>query len=197
TIANGVDLKRFPGRTRKGDYALFLGRICPEKGVHLALEAAERANVRIILAGTVFPYPEHQKYFCDVIRPRLGEKVHLIGAVGGARKAQLLGGAKCLLVPSLAEETSCLAAMEAFAARTPVIAWPSGALPEIVTHGRTGFLVSSVEEMAEGIAGVHAISGDRCRSEAERRFSSKAMISAYMSLYRRLVAARAPSLRAA
>ena len=197
TIANGVDLKRFPGRARKGDYALFLGRICPEKGVHLALEAAERANVRVILAGTVFPYPEHQKYFCDVIRPRLGEKVHLIGAVGGARKAQLLGGAKCLLVPSLAEETSCLAAMEAFAARTPVIAWPSGALPEIVSHGRTGFLVSSVEEMAEGIAGVHAISGDRCRSEAERRFSSKAMISAYMSLYRRLVAARAPSLRAA
>jgi glycosyltransferase involved in cell wall biosynthesis len=196
-ISNGVDLGEYQAGRRKGDYALFLGRICPEKGVHLALDAAERANVRLIIAGKVFPYPEHEKYFRDMIRPRLGEKVQLIGPVGGAQKARLLAGAKCLLVPSLCAETSSLAAIEALAARTPVIAWPSGVLPEIVAHGRTGFLAASVQEMAEAIARAASISGDFCRREAERRFSSRAMISGYLNIYWELTAARKPGLRAA
>lgn len=186
-IPNGIDLDKFPGARRKGEYALILGRICPEKGVHLALDAAERAKIPVVMAGTVFDYAEHQSYFREVVRPRLTANVRFIGAVGGKRKSHLLAGAKCLLVASLAAETSCLVAMEALAAGTPVVAWQSGALPDIVRHERTGFLVSSVTEMADAIMSVGSIEPNCCRSEAEHRFSSQSMISSYKALYQQLI----------
>jgi len=183
TIPNGIDLSRFHVAHRNGAYALFMGRICPEKGLHLAIEAAERARVRLLIAGTVFVYPEHRQYFDSMIRPRLGANVVFLGAVGGRRKAKLLAGAKCLLVPSLVRETSSLIAMEAVASGTPVIAWRSGALPEIVAEGRTGFLVTSTEEMSRAIARAAVILSDDCRREAERRFSAEKMVAAYLDLY--------------
>ena len=183
TIPNGIDLNRFRVAHRKGDYALFMGRICPEKGLHLAIEAADRAHVKLLIAGTVFEYPEHREYFNDMIRPKLGSNVLFLGAVGGRRKAELLAGAKCLLIPSLVRETSSLVAMEAMASGTPVIAWRSGALPEIIAEGRTGFLVTSVDEMSRTIPRAAVICGDECRREAERRFSSEKMVAAYLDLY--------------
>jgi len=185
-VPNGVDVRDFPSRHRKGNYALLLGRICPEKASHLAIEAAERAQVELVIAGTIFDYPEHRQYFDTMMRPRLGRNARFIGAVGGAQKAQLLAGAKCLLIPSQAPETSSLVAMEALAAGTPVIAWRSGALPEIVSHGRTGFIVSSVREMASAIPRAGTIPPEACRGEARRRFDGQQMISRYLRLYRRI-----------
>lgn len=182
-IPNGVDLSHFHPGKRKSNYAVVIGRICPEKGLHLAIEAAERARVPLIIAGSVFEYPEHRAYFDSMIQPRLSSSIRFIGPIGGARKASLLSGARCLLVPSLAPETSSLVAMEAIASGTPVIAFPNGALPEIVTHGRTGFLVNSAEQMAEAISEVDLISPGECRREAERRFSSGRMIAEYLELY--------------
>jgi len=182
-IPNGIDLNQFRLAPRKGDYVLFMGRICPEKGLHLAIEAAKRAHVKLLIAGTVFEYPEHREYFDNLIRPMLSANVVFLGAVGGKRKAELLAGAKCLLVPSLARETSSLIAMEALASGTPVIAWRSGALPEIVAEGRTGFLVMSTAEMSHAIPRAAVISSDECRREAERRFSSEEMVEAYLDLY--------------
>jgi glycosyltransferase involved in cell wall biosynthesis len=144
----------------------------------------------VIVAGTVFDYPEHQQYFREAVRPRLSANVRFVGAVGGKRKARLLAGAQCLLVASLAPETSCLVAMEALASGTPVVAWRSGALPEIVRHGSTGFVVSSVAEMADAMASLGSIEPDCCRLEAERRFSSQTMVSRYRALYRELVSDR-------
>ena len=190
TIPNGIELEAFARSRRKGTYALILGRICPEKGVHLALDAAERAKIPVVLAGTVFDYPEHQQYFRDMVRPRLSGNVRFLGAVGGERKTHLLAGARCLLVASLAPETSCLVGMEALASGTPVVGWRSGALPEIVRDGSTGFLVSSVAEMADAMASISSIQPDCCRAEAERRFSWQAMTSRYRALYRHLVCAR-------
>jgi glycosyltransferase involved in cell wall biosynthesis len=183
TIPNGVDLSQFRLARRKGDYVLVMGRVCPEKGLHLAIEAAERAHVRLVIAGTVFEYPEHREYFDNMIRPRLGANVVFLGAVGGRRKAELLAGAECLLIPSLVRETSSLIAMEAMASGTPVVAWRGGALPEIVAEGRTGFLVTSTEEMSRAIPRAAVINGSECRGEAERRFSSGKMVAAYLQLY--------------
>lgn len=160
-----------------------MGRICAEKGVHLAIDAAEQASVKLLIAGTVFDYPEHREYFETMIRPRLGRNAVLIRAVGGRRKAHLLAGAKCLLIPSQARETSSLIAMESMASGTPVIAWRSGALPEIICEGSTGFIASSVEEMASAIGHVSGLSSAACRGEAERKFSSARMISSYLDLY--------------
>jgi glycosyltransferase involved in cell wall biosynthesis len=197
-IPNGVDLDQFHLARRKGVYVLFMGRICPEKGLHLAIEAAEHAHLRLLIAGSVFDYPEHREYFENVIRPRLRANAVFLGAVGGRWKAELLAGAKCLLIPSLAPETSSLIAMEAMASGTPVIAWRSGALPEIVAEGRTGFLVSSTEEMAVAIARTASLSSRECRREAERRFSSEQMVSAYSHLYTELTHSVAtPELQAA
>ena len=191
-IPNGINLENFRPARHKGDYALVLGRICPEKGIHLALDAARSAGVKIVVAGAVFGYREHEDYFQSTVQPRLGNQARFLGPVGGERKAQLVAGAKCLLIPSLAPETSSLAAMEALSCETPVIAWRSGALPEIVEHEKTGFLVSTVDEMAEAIRRVEEISQAECRRDAHRRFSAQQMASAYLSLYEKLIPAAAP-----
>ena len=196
-ISNGVELDEFRPARAAANYALTMGRICPEKGFHFAIDAAERAGVKLVLAGSVFEYTEHRKYFDTTIAPRLNGRVRFIGPVGGKRKRDLLAGAKCLLIPSQVNETSSLAAMEAMAAGTPVIAWRSGALPEIVADRRTGFLVSSVEEMAEAIARVESIDREECGREAEERFDATNMVSEYLALYERASRSLAPELEAA
>src|SRR5206468_1110363 len=96
-------------RVRKRGYALALGRICPEKGFHLALEAAHEAGCALLLGGQVFPYPEHQRYFDTQVAPRLDRCRRYLGPVALARKRRLLAGARCLLAPSLVPETSAMA----------------------------------------------------------------------------------------
>ena len=94
----------------------------------------------MILAGEVHPYEAHQEYFKKSIAPLLDDHRQFMGAASFNYKKQLLLQAKCLLVPSTVSETSSLVAMEALAAGTPVIAFGSGALPEIIEHGRTGYM---------------------------------------------------------
>ena len=189
-IPNGVEIS--PARKKTGDFAIVLGRICPEKNQHAALEAGFLANTAVALGGRVFPFAEHQAYFCDKVAPLLQQKHPSIrhifyGPLSRARSLQLLSKAKCLLHPTLAPETSSLAAMEAMAAGTPVIAYRSGALPEIVEHGITGFLVDSVEEMAAAIHRVHTIRAEDCLVAAAQRFSKQRMIEQYFQLYYKII----------
>lgn len=187
TIPNGVPLDALrPGRRRRG-FALALGRICPEKGLHLAMDAASEAGVPLLVGGEVFGYPEHRRYFEAEIVPRLRRGPHrFLGPLGLARKRRLLGAARCLLVPSLIDETSSLVAMEALACGTPVIAFAAGALPEIVEHGRTGFIAEDAGDMARAIGRAGAIDPAACRRAAEARFSAEVMARRYLALYQRL-----------
>lgn len=187
-IPNGVPVAALgAARHARRGFALTLGRLCPEKGQHLALDAARMAGVPLLIAGEAFPYPAHQDYVRDEITPRLGDGARLLGAVGFARKRRLLAAARCVLIPSLAAETSSLVAMEAAACGTPVIAFASGALPEIVEDGVTGFLVKDTAGMAAAIGRVGAIDPAACRRVARDRFSDDRMTEAYLRLYRRLV----------
>jgi glycosyltransferase involved in cell wall biosynthesis len=188
TITNGVDIRRLRGRNKKGNYALALGRICPEKGFHFALDAARLAGIDLTLAGEVFPYAEIKEYFKKKIEPRLDDRRQFIGPVGFKSKKRLLQQARCLLVTSTVSETSSLVAMEAMAAGTPVIAFSSGALPEIIEHGKTGYLVSNAQEMAKAIAAVDKLDSEECRKTAARRFSADRMVEQYLQTYDRIVA---------
>jgi glycosyltransferase involved in cell wall biosynthesis len=186
-IENGVPLDRLPARHARRGFALCLGRICPEKGFEHALDAARIAGVPLLLGGEVFPYKAHRRYFARELLPRLGADARFLGPVGWARKRRLLNAARCLLVPSLAAETSSLVAMEAIACGTPVVAFPAGALADIVEPGITGYLVGSAREMAEVIADIGRIDREQCRAVARRRFSQERMVAEYFALYRRLL----------
>jgi CelD/BcsL family acetyltransferase involved in cellulose biosynthesis len=196
-IENGIPIDELPLPARKANYALAMGRICPEKGWDIALDAAARAGTDLILAGEIFPYEAHQIYFAWEIVPRLDSHRRFVGPLGLARKRAVLSAAHCLLAPSLAAETSSLVAMEAVACGTPVIAFPSGALAEIVEDGITGFLVRNIDEMAQAIARSTRIHPEMCRARARQRFSAYRMTDEYLKLYRELARARTPANSAA
>jgi glycosyltransferase involved in cell wall biosynthesis len=188
-VLNGVPVEELSvARHARRNFALTLGRICPEKGQHHALDAAHAADIALLIGGEVFPYEAHQRFFEDQVRPRLDRRRRFLGPVGFARKRRLLSAARCLLIPSTAPETSSLVAMEAAACGTPVIAFASGALPEVVEHGRTGFLVSDARAMAEAIARTASLDPVEIRAIAQARFSQARMAADYIALYRRLTA---------
>ena len=171
--------------SRRG-FALNLGRICPEKNQHQALEAGSLAGMPVLLGGQVFPYEAHERYWREAVLPRLAPPHRFLGPLGFARKRRLLTAARCLLVPSRIAETGSLVAMEALACGTPVVAFPNGALADVVEHGRTGFLVHDVREMADAIGAAVSIDPEVCRETARRRFSAARMVRSYLDLYRRL-----------
>ena len=187
-VGNGVPVEELPARVSRHDFALCLGRICPEKNQHQALEAGSIAGLPVLLGGQVFPYAKHERYWRDAVASLLARGPHrFLGPVGFVRKRRLLSAARCLLSTSLAPETSSLVAMEALACGTPVIAFPSGALPEIVEHGVTGFLVDNPREMAQAIRDTASLDPEACRAAARRRFSAAAMVARYLGLYARLM----------
>jgi glycosyltransferase involved in cell wall biosynthesis len=192
-IENGVPLRALNCRCSKRGFALSLGRICPEKNVHVALDAGRLARVAVLVAGQVFPYESHERYFREELAPRLDRERRFIGPVGFRRKRRLLTAARCLLLPTIAPETSSLAAMEALACGTPVVAFATGALPEIIDDGITGFLVRNAAEMAEAIEACDGIDPERCRVIARERFSAEGMIGKYFDLYEQLRRAGRPA----
>jgi glycosyltransferase involved in cell wall biosynthesis/LmbE family N-acetylglucosaminyl deacetylase len=198
TIRNGVQLRELlPDLDRAHEYVLLLGRISPEKGFHLAVDAARRNGLPVVIAGALFPYRSHREYFDHVLAPRLSEHVRFVGAVGFEEKRHLLAGARCLAVPTILPETSSLAAMEAFACGTPVVALRSPALAELIEDGRTGFLVDTVDEMAEAMARVDRLDRAACRYAAEARCDGRVTVSGYLQLYRELArSSRRPGVRA-
>jgi glycosyltransferase involved in cell wall biosynthesis len=185
-VENGVPVDMLYSRVRKRNYVLALGRVCPEKGLHIALDAAKRARAPMILAGEVYRYEAHLRYYEQEILPRLDAQRKFRGSAGFLEKRRLMTGARCLLAPSLVAETSSLVAMEALACGTPVIAFPSGALPEVVEHGRTGFIVHNEQEMADAIHAAAGLDPEECRRVARERFSSERMARDYLELYQQI-----------
>jgi len=185
-IENGVPVRELEFHCGKRDFALAVGRICPEKNLHAALDAGQIAGVSVLLGGQVFPYEAHERYFREQIVPRLDARRRFIGPLSFGRKRRLLSAARCLLLPTLAAETSSLVAMESLACGTPVVAFRSGAIPEIVEEGVTGFFVASAAEMADAIGKCGRIDPQRCRAVARERFSLEAMTRKYFDVYEQL-----------
>src|SRR6185369_6006297 len=146
---------------------------------------------KLVLAGQVYPFSYHRMYFESEVRPLIearNSNVEFIEPPTFAEKVELLRCAKALLVTSLIAETSSLVSMEAGACGTPVVAFRSGALPEVVEHGRTGFLVADIPGMVRALREIEALDPAVCRREAEQRFSAATMISRYFDLYHQIAA---------
>ena len=190
-VENGIEVTRFPFAERKRDYLLWMGRICQEKGTHVAIDVAEDRGISLIIAGQVYPFSYHQDYFRREVVPRLERtsvRIQFVQRPSFTEKLNLLQNARALLIPALADETSSLVAMEAMACGTPVIAFRRGALPEVIADGQTGILVNSAEEMTEATEHVREISPQRCRARVEALYDSIRMTRDYEELYGRVLA---------
>ncbi|MBI3977566.1 MAG: glycosyltransferase family 4 protein [Chloroflexi bacterium] len=185
TIHNGVDLTRFTFERQKDDYLLFLGRFHPNKGAHLAIAAARRLDRRLVIAAPG-PPPDQVGYFEEAIRPHLDSRIEWIGEVRGRQKDELLGRAHCLLMPACWDEPFGLVLVEAMACGTPVVALGRGAIPEIVDHGRTGFVVHDADELPAAADRAGSIDPAACRRHVEAHFTAERMAREYAALYHRL-----------
>jgi glycosyltransferase involved in cell wall biosynthesis len=183
TVHNGLEVDDFPFRSSKDDFLLYLGRISPHKGVHLAIEAARAAGRRLVIAGS-WTTPTEREYFDSVVQPNLRARVEWAGEVPGADRVALLGSAAALIFPAQWHEPFGLVMIEAMACGTPVIALRHGAVDEIVANGETGFVCAEAAQLVSAINRIHEIDPRRCRARVERRFPAALMVSRYHSLYR-------------
>lgn len=188
-IPHGIELDRFPMGDGDGDYLLFLGRMSPDKGVHRAIAVARMAGRRLLIAAKMWE-PAERRYFADVVEPLLGEDAVYLGQVGGEEKLELLAGATALVNPIRWPEPFGLVMIEALACGTPVLAFPEGAAPEIVEHGRTGFLCLDEEDMAAKVAKAARLDRGGCRASVAERFSARRFVDDHVALYQRVLEER-------
>jgi len=188
-IYNGVSVDRFQFEAAVPPDAplMFLGRVERIKGAHLAIEIARKAKQRLIIAGNIPDGPENQAYFRSEIEPHVdGRSIMYAGPVDDAMKSELLSQVQALLMPVLWNEPFGIVMAEAFACGTPVIGFARGAVPEVVADGVTGFVGRNVDELVAAVGRLSRIDRRACREIAERRFSQRAVVDGYESLYRRI-----------
>jgi len=182
------------GRGEDG-YLAFLGRVSPEKRVDRAIEIAKGAGMPLRIAAKVDA--ADRAYFETEIRPLLDAPgIEFLGEIEEESKEEFLGAARALLFPIDWPEPFGLVMIEALACGTPVIAFRRGSVPEVIDEGRTGFLVSSVEEAVQAVTRVGSLRREDCRETFERRFTARRMGEDYVSVYRGLVDAERPVGRA-
>jgi len=183
-IHHGVEVGLYPPSKRNDGYVVHVGRFAPEKGTHLAIDAARRAEVPIVVAGRAHPNDNDQRYYRQEVAPRLHlPGVEVVGEAYQERKVALLRGARALLCPIQWEEPFGLIAIEAMLTGTPVIGFARGSFPEIIDPGVTGLLVSDLREMVSAIHMVRGWDRMRCARRARERFSSDRMVADYERLF--------------
>lgn len=186
TVYHGIPVHEYRFSARGGEGVVYLGRIAPDKGTHLAIEAASLAGERLTIAGIV----QDKTYFEEMVEPKIdGDRVRYIGSVGMEGKNALLPSARALLHLAPGPEAFGLAMIEAMACGTPVVAYPYGSVPEVVKDKETGRIVTNVSEAASAISEVSRLDRAPIRTWVAERFSLKCMIQGYRDVYRRVLLA--------
>ncbi|MCG5541618.1 MULTISPECIES: glycosyltransferase [unclassified Halorhodospira] len=181
-VHNGLPVDEFPVAKAHRRDLLFLGKLRrSNKGAKTAVRVARRAGKRLILAG-------QPTWKVPASRLPWWPGVRAVGAVSGWAKLDLLQSTRALLVPARWDEPFGLVLIEAMACGTPVIGTDRGALPEIIEHGRTGFICRTEEEMVEAIDALDQLSPQACREHVERHFDIRRVCADYETLYRRAIA---------
>lgn len=188
TVHNAIPVDDYPLRTVKEEFALFLGRMSPDKGVHLAIDAARASGIPIIIAGKCGE-PDERDYFEREIRPRLGPGVEWIGEADTTTKKDLYARARCLVCPIQWEEPFGLVMIEAMACGTPVVALRRGSVPEVVVDGVTGFICDRPDQLGEAIKRSDVLDPLECRQHVVANFASERMVRGYERVYARIARA--------
>ena len=192
TVYHGLPPNLIGFDPKGGDYLAFIGRISPEKRPDRAIEIAKKTGMKLKMAAKVDP--ADRAYFREAIEPLLDDPlIEFIGEIGDADKPAFLGGARALLFPIDWPEPFGLVMIEAMAAGTPVIAWPSGATPEVIEHGRSGFMVESIEQAVAAVAAAGCLSRAGVRAAFEARFSVERMARDYVELYKTMIVRDSPA----
>jgi glycosyltransferase involved in cell wall biosynthesis len=178
----------FVDRVPEAAPLVFLGRLDPCKGVHHAIEIAQRAGHDLVIAGTKVDTVEGAAYFDRAVSPHLDGRIRYVGPVDDRAKNSLLGSAAALLMPIEWEEPFGIVMAEALACGTPVIGFARGAVPEVIDSGRTGFVVRNVHEAVEAIGRLSTLDRTDARRACERRFDASVMCQAYERLYGEMAA---------
>lgn len=195
-VYNGVPMATYTFRAEVERSAplVFLGRIEPIKGTHLAIEIAQRSGTPLVIAGNI--PREHEEYFQTQIAPHIdGKSISYIGPVNDVEKNSLLGRARAFLMPIQWDEPFGIVMAEALACGTPVIGLKRGSVPEVVADGVTGFVCSDVNEMMQAIGRVDQLERAACRARAEAMFSEDTVVEGFLKIYRHLIGAASASAR--
>jgi glycosyltransferase involved in cell wall biosynthesis len=179
TVYNGIDLSLYPIQEFGGDHLVFLGRIHPDKGVHLAIEVAHLSGLPLLIAGNV----QDHTYFREQVEPHLDGTIRYIGPVDVPGKNDLFAHARVLLHLNTIPERFGLVLAEANAAGVPVIAMDLGSCREVIKNGQTGFLVNNVGEAVEALKRLGDIDRNVCRQRVQECFSIETMVEAYERVY--------------
>jgi glycosyltransferase involved in cell wall biosynthesis len=191
TVYHGLPENLYTFCDQPEPYLAFIGRISPEKRVDRAVEIAKRLGMPLRIAAKVDT--ADRDYFAQVVEPLLHHPlVEYEGEIGEGAKDMLLGHASALLFPIDWPEPFGLVMIEAMACGTPVIAFRRGSVSEVIEEGVSGFIVDSMEEAVRAVENVPRLSRRRCRDAFEARFSASRMAHDYVTIYRQLVAAKAP-----
>ena len=186
TVYNAIDLSSFPFREAKERDVLWLGRFSPDKGAHVAIEAARRAGRRIILAGKLNETAE-QEYFDSEVRPLLGSDAEYVGEADAELKRELYAKSSCLVFPISWDEPFGMVMVEAMACGTPVVATRRGSVPEVIDDGRTGIIVDDFDDLPAAIARADALDPHECRARVAAHFDLPVMGAGYERIYRRVL----------
>jgi glycosyltransferase involved in cell wall biosynthesis len=192
SIHNGVELDRYTFRPTVANDAplVYLSRLDKVKGAGLAIKVARRAGVPLVLAGNVASSGPDLDYFKREVEPHFGNGVEYVGPVNDQQKNDLLGRARAMLVPIQWDEPFGIVFVEALACGTPVISSPNGALPEIITEGRDGYLTRDEDALVEAIGKVHLLDRAACRRKVEEHFTAEIITTKYEQLYQAQLALR-------
>jgi glycosyltransferase involved in cell wall biosynthesis len=185
TIHNGVDFSKFNLTENLPLEAplIFLGRIERIKGCHTAIDVAKATGNRLIIAGNISKLPEEIAYFEKEIKPQIdNQQILFVGEVNDVQKNEWLGRAKAFLMPIEWNEPFGIVMIESMACGTPVIAYKTGSVEEVVDSGLTGFRVLAKEEMIEAIGKIDKIDRRLCRNHAFERFHISQIAASYIKL---------------
>lgn len=191
TVYNGLAMENYPFSDRPGDYLLFVGRMDMEKGPHIAMDAAVKLGIKLIMAAKAdLEIPIIRQYFEREIAPRLEahkDLIEWVGEVDEATRNDLMKNAMCLLHPITWPEPFGLTIIEAMACGCPVIAQDLGSMGEIVRHGKTGFVVRTFDELLAAIKNIDKINRAECRNHSLQNFSAERMVTGYLAAYNRAI----------